>query len=177
MYTTQKDELFIRNRSYNLHLQRLSQIKRQVDIPLSTPHYHSNFSVYKQRVNSLAQKRIHSDISKHNHHLYEKIFCITSRSPSNLLDSANDSAYDCFSNYTTRKHFATKINSENERFLQRIRNQKPTLRLQALEKDYQQLSKIKNRLTKIKNQADYIQKLKNHSEEKHHRHSNNASLQ
>ncbi|KAM3128326.1 hypothetical protein pb186bvf_019569 [Paramecium bursaria] len=155
IYNNKLDEIYYREKSYDLHMRKLNDIRNKKSAsPYNFPHIQllEKRNVIKEQRRRFDQNQKVDEINKQNGVLYQKICEISNRA----LSYDDDLNHPHYLNLTQRKIAAQQIQVENLKMASRLIKQEPVLKLEEFKNSYKQSKKLVQRLQKYQQSQNYV---------------------
>ncbi|CAD8105215.1 unnamed protein product [Paramecium sonneborni] len=180
-YNYKLDQIFSREKSYDLHLKKLNEIKTKKTQSQSRVQH---IEILEKR-NNIRQQRRRFDLSeqserinKGNSQLYQKITEICNR-PMQLdyYKCEDENLHHPHNlNLTFRKQQAQQIQHENIKLADRLMNQEPVLKLDEFSHSYKENKRLMQRLQRHQQFQQYVNSIRNNLTQSNRDTTNHSSI-
>ncbi|CAD8089938.1 unnamed protein product [Paramecium primaurelia] len=180
-YNYKLDQIFQREKSYDLHLKKLNEIKSK---KTQSQQRVQHLEILEKR-NNLRQQRRRFDlneqserINKGNSQLYQKITEICNRPMQQDYYKYEDENlhHPHNLNLTLRKNQAQQIQNENIKIADRLMKQEPVLKLEEFSHSYKENKRLMIRLQRYQQCQNYMNIIRNHMTYSYRDSTNNSSI-
>ncbi|CAD8184244.1 unnamed protein product [Paramecium pentaurelia] len=180
-YNYKLDQIFQREKSYDLHLKKLNEIKSK---KTQSQQRVQHLEILEKR-NNLRQQRRRFDlneqserINKGNSQLYQKITEICNRPMQQDYYKYEDENlhHPHNLNLTFRKNQAQQIQNENIKIADRLMKQEPVLKLEEFSHSYKENKRLMIRLQRYQQCQNYMNIIRNNMTYSYRDSTNNSSI-
>ncbi|CAD8169436.1 unnamed protein product [Paramecium octaurelia] len=180
-YNYKLDQIFQREKSYDLHLKKLNEIKSK---KTQSQQRVQHFEILEKR-NNLRQQRRRFDlneqserINKGNSQLYQKITEICNRPMQQDYYKYEDENlhHPHNLNLTFRKNQAQQIQNENIKIADRLMKQEPVLKIEEFSHSYKENKRLMMRLQRYQQCQNYMNIIRNNMTYSYRDSTNNSSI-
>ncbi|CAD8090444.1 unnamed protein product [Paramecium primaurelia] len=180
-YNYKLDQIFQREKSYDLHLQKLNEIKSK---KTQSQQRVQHLEILEKRNNLRLQRRRfdlneYSDrINKGNSQLYQKITEICNRPMQQDYYKYEDENlhHPHNLNLTFRKNQAQQIQNENVKIADRLMKQEPVLKIEEFSHSYKENKRLMIRLQRYQQCQNYTNIIRNNMTYSYRDSTNNSSI-
>ncbi|CAD8109872.1 unnamed protein product [Paramecium sonneborni] len=180
-YNYKLDQIFQREKSYDLHLKKLNEIKtKKTQSQQRVQHLET-----LEKRNNIRQQRRRFDlnqqserINKGNSQLYQKITEICNRPmQQDYFKYEDENLYHPHNlNLTLRKNQAQQIQYENIQIADRLMKQEPVLKIEEFSHSYKQNQRLMMRLQRYQQSQNYMNIIRNNMTYSQRDSTNNSSI-